>query len=115
MNSEEFSQILARGHEQRGVEFKGPCARTDNHKFAAVARSIMGMANRRDGGVVIIGVEDNGGKLIEQGLEPDDLATWRYDEVSTALANYADPNVDFELGYLEYKARKFVIISVREF
>jgi hypothetical protein len=115
MNDEEFSQILARGHEQRGIEFKGPCARTDNQKFATIARAIMGMANRRDGGIVIIGIDDTGGELLEQGLVLGDLATWRYDEVSTALANYVDPNIEFELENLEYKARSYVIISVKEF
>lgn len=115
MNEEEFAQILVRGYEQRGIEFKGPCAKTDNQKFASIARAIMGMANHRDGGTVIIGIEDTGSNLNECGLEARDLDTWRYDEVSTAMSVYADPNVGFELEHFEFRGRKYVVIHVREF
>ena len=68
MTDEEFAQLLALSHEISGVEFKGPGARSDRRLFARVVRAALGMANRRDGGTVVIGVEDTGSSLNPVGL-----------------------------------------------
>jgi hypothetical protein len=73
------------------------------------------MANQRDGGTVIIGVEDDGQTLTPVGLLDADLATWRYDDVADALAVYADPPVIFELNYLQHDGKTFVVLRVSEF
>ena len=96
MTDQEFAQILELGHETSGVEFKGPGPRTNRQLFASVVRAVLGMANRRDGGKVIIGVADNGGVLSPVGLNEDDLITWRYDDIADGIAAYADPSVSFE-------------------
>ena len=96
MTDQEFAQILELDHETSGVEFKGPGPRTNRQLFASVVRAVLGMANRRDGGKVIIGVADNGGVLSPVGLNEDDLITWRYDDIADGIAAYADPSVSFE-------------------
>ena len=73
------------------------------------------MANRRDGGRLVIGVEDSGGILIPVGLNEDDLATWRYDDVADGIATYADPSVSFGLEVKEYNGAKYVVLEVDEF
>lgn len=115
LNEEEFNQIIDIGHELTNIELKGPCSAKDKHKFAKIARAIMGMANRRDGGMVIVGIEDSNGKISECGLEPGDLATWKYDELSTAMAEFSDPNVEFELEKVEFNEKQYVVIRVQEF
>jgi predicted HTH transcriptional regulator len=115
MTEDEFEALLAPGHEQRGVEFKGPGRRSDRQFFARVARAVLGMANRRDGGVVVIGVEDKSGTLKPVGLSVPDLATWKYDDIADSLAVYADPSVSFDLEIAEYKGSHYVILSVDEF
>ena len=97
MTDEEFDQLLALGRELSGLEFKGPGPRSDRQLFAQVVRAVLGMANRRDGGTVVIGVEDSGTSLSPIGLSDADLATWTYDAVADGIAVYADPNVSFEL------------------
>ncbi len=115
MTEEEFEARLTLGHEQRGVEFKGPGKRSDKPFFARVTRAVLGMANRRDGGQVIIGVQDNEGTLTPVGLSKPALATWKYDDVADALAVYADPSVSFELEIVQWKDRHYLIIHVHEF
>jgi predicted HTH transcriptional regulator len=115
MTEEQFAQILALGHETAGVEFKGPGSRTLKALLAKVVRAVLGMANRRDGGRVIVGVEESGNALIPRGLESDDLATWEQESVTGALAAYADPYVEVHTEFLEYTGNKFVIIAVEEF
>ena len=112
MAEQQFSELLVPGYEEHGMEFKGPGARTDRRLLAQVARSALGMANRADGGLVIIGVDDDGSPV---GLSDAELATWGYDAVSASLAEYADPYVSFALQVLVYEGRSFVILHVAEF
>ena len=112
LTEQQFRELLAPGYEPYGVEFKGPGLRTDRRMLAQVARATLGMANQRDGGLVIIGVDDDGNAM---GLPEDQLATWDYDDVAASLAEYADPYVNFELQVLAYDGRSFVILRVAEF
>src|SRR5688500_11792494 len=56
MTDQEFAELLGLGYESRGVEFKPPGPRSDSYLLAAVARAALGMANLRDGGIIVIGV-----------------------------------------------------------
>ena len=110
----EFESLLALGHESNGVEFKGPGKRSDKAFLALVIRAILGMANRRDGGLVILGVESK--SLEPVGLSDDDAALWlKYDELSEKVNVHASPNAQFELEDLSFRGRRLVIVRVREF
>jgi hypothetical protein len=64
----EFAELLARGYELRGVEFKGPGARSTPEYTARVVRAALGMANLRDGGLVILNDRRGpGARLITSG------------------------------------------------
>ncbi len=115
MTDEEFADLLSLGHERRGIEFKGCRPRTDRVFFAKVARAAIGMANRRNGGYVIIGVEDSSGTLTPTGLCAEDLRTWKYDDVAVSISGYADPSIGFELETMTYLSNKYIVITVYEF
>ena len=115
MTDEEFAQIMGLAHEIRGLEFKGPGRSTDRRLFAQVVKAVLGMANRRDGGRVVVGVEDLGDSLHPVGLDVTQLATWNYDDVADRIATYADPSVAFDLEVTEYNGRSYVVIQVEEF
>ena len=112
MTDEEFAAILASGHETAGVEFKGPGHLSDGRLMAQVVKAVLGMANRRDGGRVIIGVRDDGEPV---GLSDEELSTWVYDHVADQIAVYADPSVTFELEVKEYNGSSYVVLQVEEF
>jgi predicted HTH transcriptional regulator len=116
MTKEELAAAISLGHEQRGLEFKGPGLQTDKQLMMKVARAVLGMANRRDGGRVIIGVVDDDGGLDPVGLNVDHLRTWTYDDVSATVARYADPMVSFGItNVIDDDGRTFVILRVEEF
>ncbi len=116
MNTQEFSEIIARGREQSGVEFKGGGPRTDKQLLTRVVRAVIGMSNRRDGGYVMIGIDENNqGAPIPNGVSANDLATWSYDDLANSLAEYVEPSVSFDLEAIEYQGKSFVIINVHEF
>jgi predicted HTH transcriptional regulator len=113
VTDQEFEALLQRGHETHGVEFKGPGRRTDAGFLAQVARAVMGMANHRDGGHVIIGVESV--SLDPVGLDEDQAGSWTYDETATAVNEFASPSVSFDLEIKVYLVCTFVILRVHEF
>jgi hypothetical protein len=117
LNAEEVAEALRAGYEFRGLELKGPGPRTDGHLFAKVTRAALSMGNLRDGGHVIIGIEDGDPAAMLPGLEPDDLASWlAYDDVARKLAVYADPPLRFDIAAVPLPSGVTVaLIEVFEF
>src|SRR5437899_2141889 len=114
MTEAEFDELLALGEKQR-TEYKAPGRATDKSFIARIARAVLGMANRRDGGLVIIGVEEISRRLKCVGLDQATMATWQArDNVEAAINAYADPSADFDIEF-EPMSRRCVIIRVREF
>lgn len=115
LNNDEFAYLVALDHERRDVEFKPPGPRTEPHLFAQVTRAALGMANNRGGGVVIIGVSQQGAIFRPIGLSNGDVASWRYDDVASRFAVYADPYIDFDLAVKDYEKRQFIVLQISEF
>jgi predicted HTH transcriptional regulator len=98
------------------LEFKGPGARTDKGFLAVVVRAVLGMADHRDGGFVVIGVRDNGGELEAVGVNEEERASWqKCDDVSEAINAYADPTVTLAIEEHTSGGKNFVLIVVSEF
>lgn len=116
MNEVEFKQIMAIGREQSGVEFKCGGTRKDKRLLVRVIRAVISMANRRDGGKVIIGVDEgDNSELLQTGVTDEDLKTWNYDDFADSVAEYTDPSVNFDIQVLPVDGKKFLIIEVSEF
>ena len=114
MTEQELEAILAQGHETHGVEFKGPGKRTNSAFLASVIRAMLGMANHRDGGHVILGIDSE--SLEPIGLDDDVAASWlNYDALAPAVNEYASPSVTFDVQSLPFRENKIVIIRVEEF
>lgn len=117
LTAEEIAAALGSGYELRGLELKGPGPRTDAHLFAKVTRAALSMGNLRDGGHVIIGVDDGDPRAMLPGLDAMDLASWMaYDDVARKLAEYADPPLRFDIGNIELSSGVIVaVVQVFEF
>jgi predicted HTH transcriptional regulator len=118
MNDQEFKEMLAFGREQAGVEFKGPGSRTGNKQlFAKVVRAALSMANHRNGGLVVVGVDEGrDGVILPTGLSDTDLATWSvFDDLADQFSRYADPHINFDLEIVTFDEKKFLVIRVFEF
>ncbi len=115
MTPDELSTAIALGREQRSTEFKGPGKRTDRPFLAKVVRAVLGMANKPDGGVVVIGVDDSGTTLFATGLTPDQVATWGYDDLHSSISNYVDPYVELDVSVVTLDRKKFISIEVQAF
>lgn len=115
MRTQEFRELLSLGHETTGAEFKAPGPRTDKNLLAKVTRAILALSNRRNGGRVIVGVDDDGQSLTATGIAAADLDTWRHEDVSGAISAYADPFVTLHTAHVQFEGKDFVVIDVEEF
>src|SRR5690348_16717507 len=98
MTGDDFAALIQRGYEMRGIEFKEPGLRKKDLLFAKIVKAVLGMANTRDGGLVILGVQDKPDGLSPVGLSPDQLKTWQSrDEVAASINVYASPSVEIDL------------------
>ena len=117
MTDRELIELIA-GGERPGVEFKNARGRKEK-SFAEVVRAVLGLANRRNGGIVIIGVDDNGQA---PGLTADQAGSWANpDHVRQAIAPFADPYVYVHVELVTigiagpFKDRVFAVVRVEEF
>jgi predicted HTH transcriptional regulator len=99
--------------ESRDVEFKGPipwpCVQYK------IVKSSLAMANLRDGGVIIIGVTEQGPNWILEGLNDETLLTYNEDDLNDFINRYASPTVRVELIKVTYQQKLFLAIRVPEF
>lgn len=114
---EELEQLLAVGNESPSFEVKGPGRLSDPPYLAKIARAAMAMGNRRDGGVVCIGIDEVRMTSMLPGLDTDEANEWSdYDNVAAALAKYADPAVALTLHtYTLTSGARVVALDVEEF
>ena len=78
LTDQKFAQGIALGHELSGIEFKSPGPLSEGRLVAQAVKAIPGLANRRDGGSVIIGVsEQDGRQRLGFGSRPGFVSAFR--------------------------------------
>jgi predicted HTH transcriptional regulator len=116
MTEEEFAQLIAEEHEIRGVEFKPPGLRTDKELRLKVIRAVLGMANLRDGGRIIVGYDEHKSLNDQIGLNEREVESWKdYDALAASINEYANPSVHFNRETQEFRGVIYLIIRVFEF
>lgn len=115
LTNDEIAALLQGGYELRSVEFKGPGSIGCTEFVAKVARAALALVNQRDGGFIIIGVDEDDDS--RSGLTPDQLAEWlHYDNVADRLNKYADPPIRFDRVARQLPdGRDIVVLQVAEF
>lgn len=116
MDASEFQEIEQLGKEGRSLEFKQSTPWGESRFKAKIAKSILAFTNVRDGGRIIVGVEqkDDGG-FDFKGMTTEHLATWNYDDLASNVSEFADPFVDFSLERVPYNSKTFLVITIHEF
>jgi predicted HTH transcriptional regulator len=105
---------LNRCQESQGVDFKesGPW---DALQWRVI-KTLLGMGNLRDGGIIVVGVSERGETWELTGISGEHLATYDVDVVVDVTNSYASPHVDLDIVTVQYSnGRTFLVIRANEF
>ena len=81
-----------------------------------LTRAILAMSNKRDGGVIVIGIRELQDKQFDPvGLSASEAQTFNHDTMADHVRQYADPYVDFTVRTIECGGKQFIVIQVKEF
>lgn len=117
LSDEEVQAIVEYGHETPSIEFKQDGSPTDKAFAALIARAAMALANRRDGGHIIIGLADGDPGGSSSGMIDVNVEAWvTHDDTMARLNTYADPPMSLEIAERALAdGRRIVLIQVAEF
>ncbi len=112
----EWSALINAGSEDRNREFKESFPwdrRTHGETMAKVTKSLLAMGNLRDGGHIVIGVEEGtSGRYTAAGVQSAHLRTYTPDLVADFVRRYAEPYVRFSYEVVADGGRDYVVLAV---
>lgn len=105
---------LDRCQESQSVDFK-ESASWDALQWRII-KTLLGMGNLRDGGIIVIGVSERGKTWELTGISQEHLATYDVDVVVATTNSYASLHVDLDIVTLQHSNGKtFLIMKANEF
>ncbi|GBD34284.1 hypothetical protein HRbin34_00615 [bacterium HR34] len=114
-SSEELKKFLYHGKEETYLEYKGDISWNDRKKKLEIVQTIFALANEKEGGVIIIGVNDNGERI---GLSEENYNSFSHDTLNKFLNGKGNQPIHCKLSKEEIKEgeklKKFVFIQVQE-
>jgi predicted HTH transcriptional regulator len=114
-DSPELRDLILHGREERHLEYKGPVSWDDPDIRARLTKCILSLANIRDGGVIVIGIEQVGEEFNPVGLTAEQRDSFKQDEVARHIDIFADPYVELTVSRVSVNDLDFVVIQVKEF
>jgi predicted HTH transcriptional regulator len=108
---------ILHGKEERYLEYKRSMIWTGNETTKVkIAKAMMAMANLRNGGVIVIGMQETSrGIWVPEGMTSQQISSFTQDDVAQWVNDYATPAVQFSIGPFTLNNNQFVILQVQEF
>ena len=104
---------LHRCQETQSIDFKR--SEDWNSLRWRITETVLGMGNLRDGGVIIVGVEEKSDAWELTGISEEHLKSYDVDIVVDQVNAYVSPHVNLGLAILPENAQTFLVIEVQEF
>nr|MDO8099996.1 ATP-binding protein [Candidatus Njordarchaeota archaeon] len=116
MTNQDLCEMIRAGIEGRHLEFKAPMRWDSDLTKAKITKAAISMTNIRDGGRIIIGVEERPkGVFNNIGVTQEVASTYNLDDISGFINGYADPYVGVHLDQTTCDGKTYVVIAVDEF
>jgi predicted HTH transcriptional regulator len=111
----EINDLVKYPNEERYLEFKGPIHWAGVIQVK-ITKSVMAMANLRDGGWIIIGKEEQPDRTFKAvGLSQEESDSFDPDDIKAFVYAHVEPPVTFEVIKKEVDSKKFVILKIDGF
>ncbi|MBI4765928.1 MAG: ATP-binding protein [Deltaproteobacteria bacterium] len=108
----EFDNFIEAIEENQRIELKQPC----NWDEKIFAKDILALSNVRDGGYILVGVEQLNNTFIRKGVTPERAQTFDIEKMRDQMEKFSDPCVNFRVDPRKDKEdRLYIIIYVLEF
>jgi predicted HTH transcriptional regulator len=79
-------------------------------------KTMMGMANLRDGGLILVGISERDTTWECTGIDPNHLVTFDYDDIIDKLGRFASPQVRVDIVIHDHEDKhRYLAINVRPF
>ena len=115
MASQEILDLIYLGTELRSLEYKQSMNWDQNNTKTKVIKSILAMSNIKDGGYLVLGVGEDNGKWVPNGMSQEDYNSFTYDDVAGEVSRCADPFVEFGIEKVLDDDKRFIVFSISEF
>ncbi|MDH5714934.1 MAG: ATP-binding protein [Candidatus Aminicenantes bacterium] len=115
LSQQEIFELIQSKQETKNLDFKKyfNWKKASNDEKLMIVKHILSMANTKDGGKIIFGVEDRTFKL--KGLPKNNYESFDQTEVNNFLQNYTDPKFYCQVYKEEINGKLIVVIDVPEF
>lgn len=112
---ERVRELIRLGNENVNLDYKGPFAwnEASADEKCDIAKDVLAFANARDGGVILIGVDDKTGEL--EGLTEEQAASFDQTKFNDFVHKYTDPRHTVGVQRLVVDGKRVVIIDIPEF
>lgn len=119
---EQMAALFEGASERRGLEFKEGftwVARASgmSHIQCTVVKSLIAMCNTPKGGILVIGVTDNGASQHDfVGVDEAAKASFQDTEkIASLLDSFATSPMDYEVGIGTLDSKEYIVFTVSEF
>jgi len=112
-----IQEILQGNAESLNTEFKATFDfNTNVWMREKLIRSIFAMSNTRDGGFIVIGIEEKTDKILNfTGIKDEHLLTFKGDDLKAKVESFSSSSVNYEMGVGSYKGDNYIVVSITEF
>lgn len=114
---EKIIELINVGKETRNTEFKKTYDWSDPNQRAKIVRCILSMSNTKDGGHLILGVDDDEILLENKlcGMELEHFQKLNYDHIIVHVNKFADPPIAFQMHPVVENGLHFMVFEIPEF
>ena len=109
-------QLISMGTERRDLEFKSAFSWTDTNSIwlkEKVICAILAMTNKQDGGVIVIGVNNNNQPV---GMSDQQIESFsNYESIKGAVDGFSSTATDFRIQSVVVDGKQFIAMIVNEF
>ncbi len=115
ITKERIRELIDLRNENRNLDYKGAFswAEANNDEKCEITKDVLAFANTRDGGVILIGIEDK--SFSPEGLTEDQLASFDQTTFNNFVQKYTDPRHTAHVHRIEIDGRWLVVVDVPEF
>lgn len=115
ISAERIRELVRLGNENRNLDYKGAFSwqGASNDEKCEIVKDVLAFSNTRDGGMILIGVNDKTG--VFEGLTEEQFASFDQTKFNSFVHKYTDPRHTSNVHRVVVDQQRVVAIDIPEF